>query len=100
VCHFPFVLDPTDEAEVYSIICKLAPKKSSGWDEISVQTLKRISLFILKSLCHLINFSFVSGSLPKNMKISKIIQIFKKGEKEDATNYRPNAITSAFSKVE
>jgi hypothetical protein len=99
VCDSPFVLNPTDEAEVYSIICKLAPKKSSGWDEISVQTLKRISLFILKPLCHLINFSFASGSFPKNMKVSKIIPIFKKGEKEDATNYRPIAITSAFSKV-
>jgi hypothetical protein len=33
------------------------------------------------------------------MKISEVIPIFKKGEKEDATNYRPSAITSSFSKV-
>jgi Reverse transcriptase (RNA-dependent DNA polymerase)/Endonuclease-reverse transcriptase len=99
VCDVPFALEPTNEAEIYSIICKLSPKKSSGWDEISVETLKRISLFILKPLCHLVNSSFASGNFPKNMKISKVIPIFKKGEKEDAANYRPIAITSAFSKV-
>jgi hypothetical protein len=33
------------------------------------------------------------------MKIAKIIPIFKKGDKEDASNYRPISITSSFSKV-
>lgn len=33
------------------------------------------------------------------MKISKIIPIFKKGDSEDVNNYRPIAVTSAFSKV-
>jgi len=98
-CEVPFELTPTNEAEIYSVICKLAPKKSSGWDEISVQTLKKISLFILQPLCHLINFSFATGKFPKNMKIAKIIPIFKKGDKEDACNYRPISITSSFSKV-
>jgi len=98
-CKVPFILSPTNEAEVYSVICKLSPKKSSGWDEISVQTLKKISLFVVQPLCHLINCSFKSGKFPKNMKIAKIIPIFKKGDKEDASNYRPISITSSFSKV-
>jgi len=98
-CNVPFSLCPTSEAEVYSVINKLTPKKSSGWDEISVQTLKRISLFILQPLCHLINFSFKTGKFPKNMKISKVIPVFKKGDKEDASNYRPISMTSSFSKV-
>jgi Reverse transcriptase (RNA-dependent DNA polymerase) len=97
--NVPFVLCPTDEAEIYAVICKLAPKKSSGWDDISVQTLKRISLFILKPLSHLINCSFSDGKFPKNMKVAKIIPLYKKGDKEDASNYRPIAITSSFSKV-
>jgi Reverse transcriptase (RNA-dependent DNA polymerase)/Endonuclease-reverse transcriptase len=98
-CEVPFALHQTTEAEIYSVICKLASKKSSGWDEISVETLKRISLFILKPLCHLINCSFDAGKFPKNMKVAKIIPLFKKGEKEDANNYRPIAITSSFSKI-
>lgn len=33
------------------------------------------------------------------MKLAKVIPIFKKGEKEDANNYRPISITSSFSKI-
>jgi hypothetical protein len=98
-CQIPFKLGQTGEAEIYSEICGLAPKKSSGWDEISVQALKRMSLFILQPFNHLINCSFKSGKFPKNMKLDKVIPVFKKGEKEDASNYRPITMTSSFSKV-
>jgi hypothetical protein len=47
-CRIPFKLWPTGEAEIYLEICGLAPKISSGWDEISVQALKRMSLFIIQ----------------------------------------------------
>jgi Reverse transcriptase (RNA-dependent DNA polymerase)/Endonuclease-reverse transcriptase len=98
-CRIPFKLGQTGEAEIYTEICGLAPKKSSGWDEISVQALKRMSLFILQPFNHLINCSFTSGKFPKNMKLDKVIAVFKKGEKEDASNYRPITMTSSFSKV-
>jgi hypothetical protein len=50
-------------------------------------------------MCHLINASLKNGYFPANMKKTKIIPIFKKGDKNDASNYRPIAITSVFSKV-
>jgi hypothetical protein len=53
-----FQLHPTCEAEVYAIISKFAPKKSSGWDGISVHTLKYIALQIVEPLSYLINTSF------------------------------------------
>jgi Reverse transcriptase (RNA-dependent DNA polymerase)/Endonuclease-reverse transcriptase len=95
----PFSLNRTSENEIYAIICKLAPKKSSGWDEISVQTLKRISLFIVKPFSHLVNYSFITGKVPKNIKLAKYIPVFKKGDSENPSNYRPIAMTSSFSKV-
>jgi len=94
-----FKLEETDEAEIYSIIMQLAPKKSFGWDGISVEILKRISLFIVQPLCHLINVSFRKGHFPRNMKLAKVIPIYKKGDKSEAKNYRPIAITSTISKV-
>jgi hypothetical protein len=33
------------------------------------------------------------------MKIDKFIAVYKKGDKEDPSNYRPIAMTSALSKV-
>jgi hypothetical protein len=98
-CKVPFSLTQVMEAEIYAIIGKLAPKKSSGWDEISVLTLKRISLHILKPFCHLVNYSFTTGKCPNNMKITKYVAVYKKGDREDASNYRPIAMTSVFSKV-
>jgi hypothetical protein len=97
--QIPFEFAPTSEAELFLIISKLAPKKSSGWDEISVHTLKKMSLLILTPLRHLVNYSFASKIFPNNMKISKILALFKKGETQDRTNYRPISITSSFSKV-
>jgi hypothetical protein len=98
-CEVPFSLSQTAEFEIYAIIGKLAPKKSSGWDEISVLTLKRMSLHIVKPFCHLINYSFSTGKFPKNMKFDKCIPVYKKGDKEDPSNYRLIAMTSALSKV-
>jgi Reverse transcriptase (RNA-dependent DNA polymerase) len=95
----PFSLNRTSENEIYSIICKLAPKKSSGWDEISVLTLKRISLFIVQPFSHLVNYSFIVGKVPRNIKIAKYIPVFKKGDSENPSNYRPIAMTSSLSKV-
>jgi hypothetical protein len=95
----PFKLHPTCEAEVYGIISKFAPKKSSGWDGISVHTLKYIALQIVEPLSYLINSSFVEGKFPRNMKIDKVIPVFKKGDTEDLNNYRPIVMTSSVSKV-
>jgi hypothetical protein len=94
-----FCLAEVEEFEIYKIVCELAPKNSFGWDGMSVKILKRIVLYILKPLCHLVNCSLSTGHFPANMKKTKIIPIYKKGDKNDALNYRPIAITSAFSKV-
>jgi len=94
-----FSLQPTSEAEVYTVIRNLKSKRSFGWDGISVEVLKRIAMFVSKPLSYMINLSFTEGKFPKNMKLAKIIPIFKKGDKNEAANYRPIAITSSFSKV-
>jgi hypothetical protein len=94
-----FSLSKVEEFEIYKIVRELAPKKSFGWDGMSVKILKRIILYILKPLCHIVNSSLLCGQFPVNMKKTKIIPIYKKGDKNDASNYRPIAITSVFSKV-
>jgi exonuclease III len=96
---FPFRLRETCEAEVYSVIDNLAPKKSFGWDCISAHTLKQISLQIVEPMSHLVNTSFTVGRFPRNMKLNKVIPTFKKGDKEDLNNWRPIAMTSSVSKI-
>ena len=61
--------------------------------------LKEIMPSILPPIVHLFNLSFQSGYIPESYKTAKIITIFKGGEKDRFTNYRPISILSSFSKV-
>ena len=53
----------------------------------------------MKPLAHIVNLYFSSGIFPDDMKIAKIIPLFKNGGKTDFTNYRPISILWQFSKI-
>ena len=40
-----------------------------------------------------------NGVVPRNMKIAKVVPIFKKGDPQLLTNYRPISLLSSFSKI-
>ena len=42
---------------------------------------------IADPLVYIINLSISSGIVPDNMKIAKVVPIFKKGNKDDVNNY-------------
>ena len=46
----------------------------------------------------MINCSFTTGIVPQAIKIAKVVPIYKKGEKDDVTNYRPISILPYLSK--
>ena len=46
----------------------------------------------------MINCSFTTGIVPQAIKIAKVVPIYKKGERDDVTNYRPISILPYFSK--
>ena len=50
-------------------------------------------------LAHIFNQSLLTGTVPDNMKISKIVPLFKSGNKKILNNYRPISILPAFSKL-
>jgi Reverse transcriptase (RNA-dependent DNA polymerase) len=61
--------------------------------------LKNITLQLLKPLNHVFNLSFSSGTVPTQLKIAKIVPIFKSGDADSVDNYRPISLLSNFSKV-
>jgi len=87
------------EYEVLEIIKNLPSKNSVSWDGISTKVVKQIANFILKPQQCIINQSFREGKFPRNLLLSLVTPSFKKGEREDASNYRPIAMTSPFSKI-
>ena len=50
-------------------------------------------------LCHLFSLSFKTGFIPNNLKTALIKPIFKKGERDNFTNYRPISLLFSFSKL-
>ena len=54
---------------------------------------------IASILCHLINNCINKGIFPSILKIAKVISIYKSGEKDLVSNYRPISILPYFSKI-
>ena len=61
--------------------------------------MKSILDYIVKPLTHLINQCLHTGVFPDNMKLAKVIPIYKKGDPLEMSNYRPISLLPSISKV-
>ena len=94
-----FSFTPVSENEILKIIKSLKNKKSYGIDGISNVLLKSISNEIIKPLTLIINQSLETGIFPNAFKTSKVIPIYKKGDKANLNNYRPISMLPTISKI-
>ena len=92
-------LDPITPAEIKQLINKLPAKDSSGYNNISNNLLKHIKESMIKPLTYIFNLSLSSGIFPDNMKLAEIIPLYKKGTKDEVTNYRPISLLITMSKL-
>ena len=97
--NIDFTFESTSENDIYNIINNLKNKNSTGKDEISNKLLKSIKHIISKPLSVIINQSLVTGIFPNALKISKVIPLYKKGDKQYLSNYRPISLLPTISKV-
>ena len=77
----------------------LKPKPSCGYDGISTRLLKTCRLEICKPLTLIINQMLTTGIFPDDLKVAKVIPLFKKGKKEILDNYRPISLLPSLSKI-
>ena len=96
---FSLFMLPTNEKEVNDIVNSLKKNKSPGFDNITNELLKSIIDEIVTPLTYIFNLSMSSGVVPDKMKIAKVIPIFKKGDAQDCSNYRPISLLTTFSKI-
>ena len=54
---------------------------------------------IIIPLEHIFNMSILTGVVPSDLKIAKVIPIFKKGDKSECCNYRPISLLNVFNKI-
>ena len=94
-----FELRQTNSSEVFSLLAKLSKSKATGLDRIPARLISECSDLIAVSLCTIFNRSILSGIFPDEWKSSKVIPLFKQGERSDRNNYRPISVTPIVAKV-
>ena len=97
-CTNSIVIPPITIAEVRPTI--LSTKNSSaGWDDFPALVAKQSIDSYIEPLTCLINRSFPFGIFPKELKLARIVPIFKCGDCTVLSNYRPISILTFFAKV-
>ena len=92
-------LIPTNPYEITEIVEKLNSDTSCGFDDVRSSVVKSVISFISHPLAYIFNISFLTGSVPSNLKIAKVTPVFKSGDPEDIHNYRPISVLPCFSKI-
>ena len=94
-----FFLEPIVEEEVVNYIRAMNPSKSTGRNEIPAKYIKMSASVIAPVLTNIFNACISTRYFPKVLKTAKVVPIFKKGERELCSNYRPIPILNPFAKL-
>lgn len=89
----------TYQQEIVEICASLRSGSAAGFDNIHIDVVKQNIDTISKPLTRIINLSLSSGIVPKQLKIARIIPLFKSGDEDLYANYRPVSVLPIFSKM-
>ena len=92
-------INPVDEKEVLSITQCCSNKTSIDCNDLSMTVVKHIIDVVVKPFQYICNLSFEKGVVPRQMKIAKVVPLYKSGNKSEFNNYRPVSLLPQFSKI-
>jgi len=87
----------TATKEIENIIMSFKSSNSFGYDEAPTKLLKLCSHFISSPLNYICSRTLFTGVFPNRLKYAIIRHLFKKGNKNDMSNYRSISILTSFS---
>ena len=87
------------ERGVKKLLNNLKPHKASGPDQIPTMLLKLLADEMSPILTEFFQVSIDRGEVPAEWRSANVIPIFKKGEKNKASNYRPVSLTCILCKT-
>ena len=84
--------------DIINVISSLN-NSSAGYDDMPASIMKKCIDEYITLPTYLINYSIRQGVFPDELKIAKIIPIFKSGNEQCTNNYRPISVLPFFSKI-
>ena len=91
---------PTTENEIITTAQSFASGKAAGYDNIPMPIIKKSIQIISDPLAHIINLSIAHGVAPDQMKIARVVPLFKADDQSLFTNYRPVSVLRGISKFQ
>ena len=91
-------LNLATQEEIVDIACTSPAGKSAGYDNIPMHVYYKTIYSQHFLLTHIINLSIIHGIVPGELKIARVVPIFKSGDKALFSNYRPISVLPCFSK--
>jgi len=85
--------------ECFNAITKMKRNKSPGLDGISIEFYEKFWPLLGELLVDVFNDSFKKGILTDSQRLSVFALIFKKGNTEDISNYRPISLTNVDYRI-
>ena len=98
-CTDTMYVTPTTVYEVEKIVNAFKHKKSMDCHDINMSIVKQVFSKIVVPVTSICNKSLMTGIFPSKMKYAKVIPLFKTGENNVFTNYRPVSLLPQFSKI-
>ena len=91
-------LFPTSPLEVINISGPLKASHSCGVDDVDPCIAHEFISLVADPLSSIFNSSFRTGLIPCELKSAKVIPLYKSGDRDNFSNYRPISILPYFSK--
>ena len=85
--------------QISSVLYSISASKATDLDELPARCIKDGSSVIAKPLTHIVNVSITTGTIPDDLKVARVVLLFKKKSKTNVENYRPISVRSIISKV-
>ena len=89
---------PIIQDDVINVIRNLKAS-SPGWDSISAVVVKATYTCFIEPLTHILNLSVMYGVFPSELKLAKVIPLFKANDPMLFSNYRPVSVLPVFSEI-
>ena len=91
-------IEPVSAHELDDIL-KTLRKCAPGYDEINIDIFNLCLPCIKHSLLYILNLSLLHGVFPNELKIAKVLPLFKSDDPMKFNNYRPVSLLSILSKI-